>query len=106
MILKEGLFGFLQLKQSLEQKRTETSNKEDSPFYEVVRYTVKTSQVGTEAIYDASVYDENGEENSHSGSFLRKMKHRRLLDKRDISNLGSDSRVEIPWLEKRREDEL
>lgn len=47
-----------------------------------------------------------GKKSSHSGSFLRKMKHSRLLDKRDISNLGSDSRVEIPWLEKRREDEV
>lgn len=50
LIPKWCLFDFLQLKQSLEQERTETSNKQDSPFYEVVGYTVKNSQVGTEAI--------------------------------------------------------
>lgn len=33
---QRSLFDFLQLKQSLEQERAETSNKQDSPFYEVV----------------------------------------------------------------------
>lgn len=43
-----------------------------------------------------------GRKSSYPGSFLRKMRHSRLLDKRDVCNLGSENRVEIPWLEKRR----
>lgn len=32
----------------------------------------------------------------------KRWSYSRLLDKRDVCNLGSDNRVEIPWLEKRR----